>query len=182
MKKLKLLVLCGFVLVVVMACGPAPEGATPEPDRPEAEGDVFPRVTITPIPGGEESESVPEPEATAVPNEYPPPPESVTQPESAYPADEQVTQPESAYPADGTPVWIVFPVGVQCEEDSGLYANLDAAVEALDAADVIVVDQGMVEMIVASACGQPTSEHYRVQILSDGLDQAQNLGWEIDSN
>ncbi|MCB8942659.1 MAG: hypothetical protein H6658_02670 [Ardenticatenaceae bacterium] len=180
MNKSRFLMLCVFVLVLVIACGPAPDAATTVPDRTETEGegDVFPRPTITPVPEGE-GESVTEPEATAVPEEYPAKPEPVTQPESAYPAGEAIAQPESAYPAEGETVWMVFPVGVQCEEGSGEYADLDEAVAALDTAGVVVVDQGTVELIVAAACGQPTSEHFRVEVLADGLEQAQGLGWEV---
>ena len=177
MKKSKLWLLCIFVLAFVIACGPAPDTATSTPDRTdqeqEVEGDVFPRPTITPAPENEEAgsqseeaESAPVPTETPAPDEYPAP-------------VNQIVQPESAYPADGTSVWVVLPVGVQCEENSGEYASLDEAVKALEAAGVVVTEQGTISLAVVTACGGPTSEHYHVQILAAGQQQAESLGWQL---
>lgn len=178
MKNLKLIIGCIFVLGWVIACGPAPDAATPTPGLTNEGEDVFPRPTITPMPQGDESESVTQPEATAEPDDYPAPPEQATQPEG-YPASaEQAVQPESAYPGEDETTWVVFPVGIQCEEGSE-YADLDEAIAALDVAGVTIVDQGTSELIVAAACGQPTSEHYGAEILSDGVPQAESLGWKV---
>jgi hypothetical protein len=168
MKKTYLLFLTVFLLALLVACGPSQaEGtATPERSEPEVEGEeIIPRPTITPVPGDEGAESLPE--ATEAVEEYPPPSEPVVQPEAVYPGEEDT-------------VWIVLPVGIQCEGD-GPYSSLDEAVLALDEAGVIVVEQTTIELIVAQACGQPTSEHFRVQILAGGLPQAENLGWRLES-
>lgn len=173
MKKSKLMLLSIFVLALVIACGPAPDTTTPTPGG--AEGDIFPRPTITPMPEGD---SLPEPEATDAADAYPAEPDQASQPEG-YPAgQEEGIQPESAYPGQEDTVWVVFPVGTQCEE-GGEYDDLDEAIAALDVAGVTVVDQGTNELIVATACGQPTSEHYGAQILTEGLAQAEDLGWKL---
>jgi hypothetical protein len=157
---------------MLIACGPVAEDATAVPDSNESNvedgEEVFPRPTITPVPQEDSSESVIEPEATAVPDDYPPQPTPVVVPEAAYPS------------AGGEGVWVVFPVGVQCEGD-GPFADIDAAVTALDDVGVTVTNQEMVELPVATVCGQPTSEHYRVQILSGDLAEAEDLGWLADS-
>ena len=181
MRKSKLIFLCVAVLGLIIACGPAPESTAPTPDRTgaESEGDVFPRPTITPDPQGSGSESLTTPAEIDDPDGYPPPPAQITQPESSYPANEaQVAQPESAYPAEQDMIWVVLPVGIQCEE-GGQYADLDEAVADLDTVGVVIVDQGTSELIVASACGQPTSEHYGAMILRDGLSKAESLGWTL---
>jgi len=168
MKKSYLLFLSAFLLAVLVACGPSEgiETATPERTEPEVEGEeIIPRPTITPVPSDEGAESLPE--ATEAVEEYPPPPAPAAQPEAVYPGEEEST-------------WIILPVGIQCEGD-GPYSDLDEAVLALDEAGVIVVDQTTIELAVPQACGQPTSEHFRVQILAAGLPQAENLGWHLES-
>jgi hypothetical protein len=168
MKKSYLLFLSAFLLAVLAACGPSEglETTTPERTEPEVEGEeIIPRPTITPVTGDEGAETLPE--ATEASEEYPPPSAPIVQPEAVYPGEEEAT-------------WIVLPVGIQCEGD-GPYSDLDEAVLALDEAGVIVVDQTTIELAVPQACGQPTSEHFRVQILAAGLPQAENLGWQLES-
>ena len=168
MKKAYLFFLTVFLLVFLIACGPSDGGAisTPESITPEVEGgEISPRPTITPNSANDDAETLPE--ATDVPEEYPPSSAPIVQPEVVYPGEEEM-------------VWIVLPVGVQCEGD-GPYSDLSDAVVALDEAGVIVVDQTTVDLPVAQACGQPTSEHFRVQILAAGLSQAERLDWHVES-
>ena len=166
MKKTYLFFLSVFLPVAIVACGPSDGGAvsTPAATTPEVEGgEISPRPTITPNSANDDAETLPE--ATEVPEEYPPSSAPIAQPEFVYPGDEEM-------------VWIVLPVGIQCEGD-GLYSDLNEATFALDEAGVIVVDQTTVELPVAQSCGQPTSEHFRVQILAAGLPQAESLDWRL---
>jgi hypothetical protein len=168
MRKIYLFFMSILLLTALVACGPSSSEATTTPERTEPEGeegDVIPRPTITPVSGSEEEE--PMPETTTVPEEYPPPVAPAAQPEAVYPGDEET-------------VWILLPMGVQCEGD-GPYSTLEEAVLALDEAGVIAVDQATIELPVAQACGQPSSEHFRVQILAAGLPQAESLDWHLEN-
>jgi hypothetical protein len=75
-------------------------------------------------------------------------------------------------------VWIIRPVGIQCEDGTALgYGDLGEAVATLTAAGLRVADSEVIELMVTTSCGSPTSAHYRVQINSDDLDSALSMGW-----
>jgi hypothetical protein len=155
-----------LLVAVLVACGPAgvPEGATTE----APEGDVAPRPTVTSGPAPESEteaeEGYPAPRAaTATPEGYPAPPTAA--PREAYPS------------ADGT-VWVIQPVGVQCEGDK--YETLQEAVTELEEASVTVSASQSTSLMVCQACGCPTSEHFRVQIAAEDLDTAADLGWTAE--
>jgi hypothetical protein len=82
-------------------------------------------------------------------------------------------------PYPGGIIWIIRPVGTQCEDGTTLgYGDLRESVATLTAAGLRVVDSEMVELMVTTACGSPTSAHYRVQIDIEDLDSALSMGWD----
>ncbi len=114
-------------------------------------------------------------------------------PPSAYPVPGDELPPTPAlsldYPAPTLPptiqaypgglVWIIRPVGVQCEEGTAPgYGDLREATSTLTAAGVRVAGAEMTELMVTSTCGSPTSAHFRAQINADDLPLALSLGWE----
>lgn len=121
--------------------------------------------------------------ATAVPESGYPAPES--QPivpatatrEPGYP-EQPAALPPTPDPYPGGLVWIIRPVGIQCEETTSPgYGNLREAVSTLTAAGIAVADSEMTELMVATSCGSPTSAHFRVQIAADDLSIAQSMDW-----
>jgi hypothetical protein len=69
-------------------------------------------------------------------------------------------------------------VGTQCEDGTAPgYSDLGEAVATLTAAGLRVVNSEMSELLVATACGSPTSAHYRVQIEAEDLETALSMGW-----
>ena len=50
--------------------------------------------------------------------------------------------------------------------------------QRLSAAGLRVADSEMLELMVAAACGSPTSAHFRVQIDVEDLDSALSMGWD----
>lgn len=141
-------------------------------EAPEAEPDIFPRSTLTPPPVGEPSEPETAPSSDAG---YPAPPPAPTLPEGY----EIPTPPPSLSPypeATGTLIWILKPVGEQCAETPAT-PDLQTAVADLIALGIPVEASEMVDLIVCSACGCPTSAHFRLQIDSGYLGNAEVLGW-----
>jgi len=119
------------------------------------------------------------PEGTATPGSYPAQP-TASSPESGYPVAPEESAPSSAYPA-GEPVWMLRPLGEQCADESTFaYASLREAVSAIEDAGVNVLSSEMVELMVCQACGCPTSEHYRVQILGEDVQTVRSLGWRTE--
>lgn len=166
----RLIFLLSVLLVMVLgACqssAPAPAETEAPPAAPTAsEG------TETPAPAA--------PEATATPDEYPAQP-TASAPESGYPPAPEEAAPSAAYPP-GEPVWIVRPLGTQCEDESTFaYASLEEAVSALEEAGVDVLSSETVDLMVCQACGCPTSEHFRVQVLGEDVQSIRSMGWQTE--
>ena len=81
-------------------------------------------------------------------------------------------------PYPGGMVWIIRPVGIQCEDGTTPgYGDLTETESTLTAAGVKVLATEMTEMVVASSCGSPTSAHFRVQIAAEDLQTALSLDW-----
>jgi hypothetical protein len=118
------------------------------------------------------------PTAEPLPEDYPPPAPTLQPTNPAdYPGPATVMPTVDPYP--GGMVWIIRPVGIQCEDGTTLgYGDLSEAVATLTAAGLRVTDSEMIEMMVTTSCGSPTSAHYRVQISSDDLDTALSMGWD----
>jgi hypothetical protein len=95
-----------------------------------------------------------------------------------YPAPAEPEATIDPYPeaVDGF-IWMLLPVGVQCEEDAASYNDLQDAVAGLTAVNVQTGQAEITEMTVCSACGCPTSAHYRVQVSIEDVNAAQSLGW-----
>jgi len=137
---------------------------------PEADPDIFPRVTITPGGNLVELETLPDGA-----DGYPVPPTPTPRPDG-YVVPTQ-PPPLSAYPeATGTLVWILKPLGEQCAEAPAT-PDLQTAVADMVAFGILVVASEVVEMPVCSACGCPTSAHFRMQIDMGFLANAEALGW-----
>ena len=190
MKRLSWLLIAAFCLLMV-ACSsateedpnPAPEdtgfGLNPAPntDRSnDVETDVFPRSTITPS-----AEEVTKPESAtgSDANGYPPPPQPSPLPEGyEIPAALPTLNP---YPeASGQLIWILKPVGEQCAETPAT-PDLQTAVADMIAFGIPVEASEMAELDVCTACGCPTSAHFRLQIDSGYLGNAQVLGWVTEN-
>ena len=104
------------------------------------------------------------------------PPTPVPSPEG-YPPPATLIPTIDPYPV-GEMVWLILPVGEQCAEaDESIYSDLQEAVAGLTAAGVPVKSSEMVELMVCTACGCPTSAHFRVEIDSLNLEKAVSLGW-----
>lgn len=185
--KRRLLGLLGYIFVIlIVACGPATSSESPEPpdelesteplqvvpeldSGTDAEGvdpdkSNLPTLTPPPLPGGYPGQPTPLPS----PNGYPAPVEELPTPEP-YPADKTES---------GSFVWMLLPVGKQCAEPGeNNYADLQAAVAALTAAGITIGDAEMTNLPVCSACGCPTSAHFRIQVDGQHLAAAEALGW-----
>lgn len=94
---------------------------------------------------------------------------------SAYPAQPPPLPTSNAYPIDEE-IWILRAAGEQCEEPL-TYPDVESATSALEGVGVAVLETEEVSLGVCSACGCPTSEHYRVKIISGDFAKAQPLGW-----
>lgn len=164
--KLKLLSMSVLAaLILLVACTPTAEPA-PATTAPSNANEALQPAPTT---------AVSTPATTLEP--YPAAPAAGTTVEPAYPG----TQPalpsaQNPYPDDS--VWVLHPVGVQCEDESERrYGDLDAAVAALNAAGVETLAAESTNLPVTAVCGGPTSAHYRVQINPANLDQALEMGW-----
>lgn len=137
---------------------------------PEANPDIFPRATLTPPPASDPIEpegangypALPQPSPTPLPEGYSVP----TQPPPLNPYPE----------ATGNLVWILKPVGEQCAE-TPVTPDLNTAVADMIAFGIPVEGREMVDLPVCSACGCPTSAHFRLQIDEGYLGNAEILGW-----
>jgi len=132
-----------------------------------------------PIPTLPSLEDVPATEPTTVPSGYPAPEvmqPATPPPDPNYPAPP--TYPPTVDPYPGGLVWILRPVGIQCEEGTSPgYGDLREAASTLTAAGLTVARSEMTELVVSDSCGSPTSAHYRVQIAADDLQNALSMGW-----
>ena len=121
---------------LISSCGTAPPAGS----------NITPAVS----PGGDNAEPALEPAATApvqptaepLPEDYPPPqPEPPIQP--TYPADYPgpPTLMPTVDPYPGGMVWLIRPVGIQCEDGTALgYGDLNESVATLTAAGLTVAD------------------------------------------
>ncbi len=172
-------ILLSVLLMTLAACGPS----TPEPAS-DAEDSFTPeqseeglRIAATPTSDAAEAIEaapaepfmeaypIPVPTPIIVDEGYPVPPPPPPPPPSGY----------DAYPAADA-VWILFPVGEQCA-DAGRYPDLTTAVADLTAMGITIYESEVTDLIVCSACGCPTSAHYRVSIDANQLETAQALEW-----
>ncbi len=147
-------------------------------DAAEPEPGIFPRSTLTPPPVSdpidpETAPGVGDPgyPAPLLPSPTPPPDGYVIP--TPYP-------PVNPYPeATGNLVWILKPVGEQCAETPAT-PELQTAVADMVAFGVPVEASEMTDLPVCSACGCPTSAHFRLQIDAGFLDSARALGWFVE--
>lgn len=166
MTRLLMLIMMAALLLVA-ACNNTAVSPTDDTVQtaPETDEGIFPRPTITPdAPGSEQSYPIPAQPTLA----------------TDYPAPEVMSAPDP-YPVVDGYVWVVHPVGEQCE-DGRFYNNVNAAVTALTEADIEVQRGTITSLNVCMACGCPTSEHYRLHIAEDDLSKAEALGWELFSD
>jgi hypothetical protein len=178
------------VLLTAVACGSATEadptqtplenggGLNPAPateSETESGTDVFPRATLTPPP----TDNLVQPESATGGDQggYPAPtlPEPAPLPEgyeipTALPAINPFPE------ATGQMIWILKPVGQQCAE-TPTTPDLQTAAADMIAFGIPVAASEMTEMAVCTECGCPTSAHFRLQIDSGYLGNAQVLGW-----
>lgn len=95
-----------------------------------------------------------------------------------YPPPASPLPTSDPYPSVEGFVWVVIPVGEQCADASeNSYASLQESVAALTAAGITVNASAVTDLPVCTACGCPTSAHYRVQIDAESLNDALALGW-----
>lgn len=174
-----ILLLTTAVWFTAVSCSPAVEDETPNPapadnedgaleDAPSAEPDLFPRATLTPPPLGEPESNPAGYPAPVVPSPTPLP-EGYVIPPTVPPLD--------PYPeANGTLIWVIKPVGEQCAETPAT-PELQTAVADMIAAGIPVQASEMTDLAVCTACGCPTSAHFRLQIDAGYLGNAELLGW-----
>lgn len=172
MKKFTILSIFLLLLVTVAygttACG----SSIPTTTRPANESDSSNQARPTPTSENQLSEP------TKLPVPYPGAPATAVPIPEDYPAAQQIYPTIDPYPADGNTVWVLYPVGVQCEDaSSGKYKSEQDAEAGLTAAGIIVYDVTTTDLMVCTACGCPTSVHYRVKINETDLNKAVSLGW-----
>lgn len=154
------------------ALNPAPESSGSGLEAaPETESDVFPRPTTTPAPASE-------PTVPADVEGYPVPPAPTALPEG-YEIPPTVP-PLNPYPEpNGTLIWVIKPVGEQCAE-APTTPDLQTAVADMVAFGIPVETSEMIDLDVCTACGCPTSAHFRLQIDAGYLANAAVLGWKAE--
>ncbi len=154
--------LIGFFIIVVFlaACG---GGRSDSPATSSPSDGPLPALN-TPDSGGEL------PTATVSNPSYPGPPTLG----AGYPEPPTPLPTRDPYP--GGMAVIVHPLGEQCSDDP-FYADVDDAVEQLEAEGIKVLGSEEVDLVVCSACGCPTSTHIQLQISPDDLAKAESLGW-----
>jgi predicted small lipoprotein YifL len=174
-----------LTIFIFAACGPAAETESPptDPDISETESALEPVLEETQAPPLEATEvqsqpEVSEPSAPAQEDGYPPPPPALPTAEG-YPEPPPPAATVDPYPeaVDGF-IWMLLPVGIQCEDDAIQYNDLQDAVAGLTAVNASTGQSEITELMVCSACGCPTSAHYRVQVSVDDVMAARSLGWE----
>lgn len=168
MKKYLLIIVLLFALVIT-ACGSSLSTET----RTESEdNNLSPRPTPTTESRTSESLELDAPYPGAPPTAMPLP--------EGYPAP-QIIPTYDPYPADGETAWVLYPVGIQCEDASGsTYTSEQEVISGLTAAGITVHNVSTTELMVCTACGCPTSAHYRAEIDANQLDAVIALGWEAE--
>lgn len=167
-------VLTLFLILVALAaltsCGPA-AGEEGAPIELQASPTV---PTLQEAPALDSATSAAPP--TSMPAAgYPPP---TWTPNADYPGAQVPALLPTVDPYPGGLVWILRPVGVQCQEGTAAgYGDLREARSTLTAAGVKVADVELVELMVTTSCGSPTSAHYRAQIAVADLQTALSLEW-----
>jgi hypothetical protein len=160
-----------ILLTVIVSCN-SPE-IDPEPTQVAPTTEIQSESTVPAV-----MTVLPAPTETPLPENYPAPtPIPTYTPNPDYPALPTLTP---KYPAgeSNVRVWMLRPLGIQCSEPNDyLYATLEEAVDALEAAGVEVIDAEMVSLPVTESCDSPTSEHFRALINASGLDTAVSLDW-----
>jgi hypothetical protein len=158
-RNVHIILLLALLLVILGACSSTPQ-ALPTLPPPTAESADL--ATAVPDQGYPSSEVLPPATATHEPG---------------YP-EQPVDFPPTVDPYPGGLVWIIRPVGIQCEEGTSPgYGDLREATSTLTAAGIAVADAEMTELMVAASCGSPTSAHFRVQIAADDLQTALSMDW-----
>jgi hypothetical protein len=165
MKNRLLSILLLFIVFLLLLAGCGPSQTEAEPAQPGALPTIRGLEDAPPNPPTKPSD-YPAPEANL-------PPTPTLDPDYPAPTPWPVIDP---YP--GGLVWIIRPVGIQCEDGTAPgYSDLTEVESTLTAAGVKVVAAEMTEMVVASSCGSPTSAHFRVQIAAEDLQTALSLDW-----
>ncbi len=170
MKKFTILLIFLFILVTT-ACG----SSIPTTTRPANESNNSNQARPTP------TSEISAPESTDLPIPYPGAlATAVTNSNSDdYPAPQEFPTLDP-YPAESSTVWVVYPVGIQCEDAAASKYQSEQDVKAgLTAAGITVYEVTTTELMVCSACGCPTSIHYQTEISASDLDKAISLGWEL---
>jgi hypothetical protein len=167
MKKFNIIISLLISLFIITACG---SGISTE-TRPAGESDgPGPRPTPT--------IEILSTEPVELPVPYPGNPPTVEPFPGDYPAPQELPTIDP-YPANANTVWVLHPVGEQCEDASaGKYTGTQDAKAGLTAAGLTVHDISTTDLMVCTACGCPTSTHYRAEINETDLDKAVSLGWE----
>jgi len=146
----------GLLLLLLVAC------SGNEPPQP------------TEMPAVQPTQPVLEPLATELPADYPALPTATPFP-PGYPAPRPTPSLPPGYPAAGSS-WMVKPAGVQCQP---LSVDLDGGIAELENAGITTYRSTMALLPVCEACDScPSSEHYRVEIGSNQVPQAEALGWQ----
>lgn len=156
------------------ACGTAPPANptnTPDPSLDDALTNPQDSSTATPP-----APPTAAPIQGSYPGSQPAAPQQPTK-ELGYPVP--ATFPPTVDPYPGGLVWIIRPVGTQCEEGTIQgYGDLSESVATLVAAGLNVENSQMTDIPVTAVCGSPTSAHYRIQISYEGLSTALSMGWK----
>ena len=168
-----------FLIIVgtflITSCGTAPPaGTNMTPSAAPSDGDtgpvLQPAATAPALPTAEplpENYPAPAPIQPTYPPDYPAPPTSMP----------------TVDPYPGGMIWIIRPVGIQCEDGTALgYGDLRESIATLTAAGLRVIDSEIIELMVTTSCGSPTSAHYRIQINADDLDNALSMGWDREGS
>lgn len=175
------LLISAFILLaafLLVSCGTAPPANISLTPSPQPQGDAA-EPALEPAPT-----TASQPTAEPLPGDYPAA-EPALPPQPTYPPDYPgpPTMVPTVDPYPGGMAWIIRPVGIQCEEGTAPgYGDLAEAEATMSAAGIRVVDAEMIEMIVPTSCGSPTSAHFRLQIEAEDLDSALSFGWERGNN
>jgi hypothetical protein len=168
MKKFTILLVFLFILITT-ACG----SSIPTTTRPANESNNTNQARPTPTSEGAI------PVSTDLPLPYPGAVATAVTTSDNYPAPQEFPTIDP-YPAESSTVWIVHPIGIQCEDAATSKYQSEQDVDAgLTAAGITVHEVTTTELIVCSACGCPTSIHYRAEINASDLNKAISLGWEL---